>query len=169
MVMKLASMTALRWLSGEASWRISEKWEAFGKDWNARLAQDGLDHFHMSVFKADKHPFQSLGRVAHELLERDLSQIIADYRFSGVASAIHRPGWDGTVNSLAAEEYGNSIQIGFHVSLREFIKYRAENHPNEPIMLIYGSGSLEGPLSEFVNAFKDTQEFLCRKLGRHRL
>lgn len=49
----------------------SEKWKAFGKYWNARLAQDGLDHFHMSVFKADKRPFDRMSRDSHELLERD--------------------------------------------------------------------------------------------------
>ena len=45
------------------------------------------------------------------------------------------------------------VRIGFHISVREFIKFRAEHHPDERILLVYGSGSLERPLGEFVAAF----------------
>ena len=67
--MKLASMRVLRWRSGAARYAIA-KWPVFAKDWKARLAQDGLDHFHMAIFKADKPPFDRLSRTAHELLEK---------------------------------------------------------------------------------------------------
>jgi hypothetical protein len=143
----------------------SEKWEAFGKDWTSRLAKDGLDHFHMSHFKADKYPFDRMSRVAHELLEKDLSQIIADYSISGVASAIHRPGWDGMASPQTTAEYGDSVRIGFHISLREFIKFCRENHPDESIMIIYGSGSLEGPLRDFISAFIDARDSYSEHLA----
>src|SRR5919106_684423 len=54
----------------------SDKWDAFAKDWNARLARDGLDLFHMAPFKAKKPPFHRLSLTAHQLLEKDLSQLI---------------------------------------------------------------------------------------------
>ncbi len=142
----------------------AKTWAAFRRDWNSRLSQDGLDHFHMSVFKADRPPFHRLSRAGHNLLERDMSELIASYSLGGVIAGLHRPGWDGSASAFVKEEFGDSVRFGFHISIREFVKFRSANFPDETVELIYGSGSLEKKVADLSDSFVAAQDAYAERL-----
>lgn len=128
-------------------------WARFSDAWRARLAEDGLDHFHMAPFRYRRGHFATLPIAARERLEHDLAALIGAHPMSGVVAAVHRPGFDQALQGEHREVFGSSVPFGFGASLSEWMRYRRENRPDEPIGLIYGEGD-ERQIRAMLDLFK---------------
>jgi hypothetical protein len=121
-------------------------WLTFRNSWTRRLAKDGLDHFHMSPFKARRKPFDKLNDAARDSILYDLTQIIIECNLVAVATVVHRPAWDKLVTGENFDIFGDSIRWAFNSSAREFTFARNEIFPDQMLQLVYGEGSLKSHL-----------------------
>lgn len=140
----------------------NENWLTFDAEWVARLAQSGLDHFHMSPFKADRRPFcpPILNRAAHQSLEHDLGVIIEQAGLHAIVVMIDRAAWDELIVGYRRELWGTALSRAFFDSVN-WSQSRAIDLFGEgsELSLVYGESHLGPQLADVISFYNEVRQF----------
>ncbi|MHB8455356.1 MAG: DUF3800 domain-containing protein [Acidiferrobacterales bacterium] len=132
-----AQMTAI---SGFVA--TTETWTNIEREWKRQLETFRVPYFHAAECQAGKGPFSSLQRELRDILAKNLTKIICEYKPVGLGNVVVTADWE-TMDWTSPgakrlrERYPNPYDLCFDASMQNIVTWSTEYANDEPVALVF--------------------------------